>query len=135
MGTIAGVGMRDPGTFNLFNTSRVVKPVVLKSKDIFFRDISTNLHSARQMIRSDPSKGQGKREGEDGSPCNRSEEPINLLQERDFLHITPGITSPFDWQFNQAKVTDYVIENQGIMKIAPCLVSILSISIKVKISH
>jgi hypothetical protein len=49
--------------------------------------------------------------------------------------ISPGITSPFNWQFNQAKVTDYVIENQGIMKIAPCLVSILSISIKVKISH
>jgi hypothetical protein len=57
------------------------------------------------------------------------------LQERDFLHITPGITSPINWQFNQAKVTDYVIENQGIMKIAPGLVSILSISIKVKISH
>jgi hypothetical protein len=57
------------------------------------------------------------------------------LQERDFLHITPGITSPFNRQFNQAKVTDYVIEDQGIMKIAPGLVSILSISIKVKVSH
>jgi hypothetical protein len=73
------------------------------------------------MIRSDPSKGQDKRERENGSPCNRCEELINLLQERDFLHITPGITSPFNWQFNQAKVTDYVIENQGIMKIAPVL--------------
>jgi hypothetical protein len=57
------------------------------------------------------------------------------LQERDFLHITPGITSPFNWQFNQEKVTDYVIEDQGIMKIAPGPVSILSISIKVKVSH
>jgi hypothetical protein len=41
----------------------VVKLVVLKSKDICFRDISTNLHSAGQMIRSNPSKGQDKREG------------------------------------------------------------------------
>jgi hypothetical protein len=63
MGTIARAVMRVPGTLNLINTSRVVKPVVLKSKDICFRDISTNLHSARQMIRSDPSKGQDKREG------------------------------------------------------------------------
>jgi hypothetical protein len=42
VGTIVGVGMGDPSTFNLFNTSRVVKPVVLKTKDICFRDISTN---------------------------------------------------------------------------------------------
>jgi hypothetical protein len=57
------------------------------------------------------------------------------LQKRDFLHITPGITSPFNRKFNQAKVTDNVIEDQGIMKIAPSLVSILSISIKVKVSY
>jgi hypothetical protein len=57
------------------------------------------------------------------------------LQKRDFLHITPGITSPFNRQFNQAKVTDYVIEDQGIMKIAPGLVSIFSISKEVKVSH
>jgi hypothetical protein len=47
MGTIARVVMRVPSTFNLISTSRVVKPVVLKSKDICFRDISTNLHFAR----------------------------------------------------------------------------------------
>jgi hypothetical protein len=45
MSTIARVVMRVPGTFNLFNTFRMVKPVVLKMKDICFRDISTNLHS------------------------------------------------------------------------------------------
>jgi hypothetical protein len=39
----------------------MVKPVVLKTKDIGFRDIRTNLHSAGQVIRSDPSKGQDKR--------------------------------------------------------------------------
>jgi hypothetical protein len=61
MCTIARVVMRVRGTFNLFNTSRMVKPVVLKSKDICFRDISTNLHSAGKVIRSDPSKGQNKR--------------------------------------------------------------------------
>jgi hypothetical protein len=32
-------------------------------------------------------------------------------------------------------MTDNVIEDQGIMKIAPSLVSILSISIKVKVSY
>jgi hypothetical protein len=61
MSTIVGVVMRAPGIFNLFNTFRMVKPVVLKTKDIGFRDIRTNLHSARQVIRSDPSKGQDKR--------------------------------------------------------------------------
>jgi hypothetical protein len=61
MSTFVRVVMRVPGTFNLFNTVRVVKPVVLKTKDICFRDISTNLHSAGQVIRSDPSKGQNKR--------------------------------------------------------------------------
>jgi hypothetical protein len=58
--TIVRVMMRAPGTFNLFNTFRMVKPVVLKTKDIGFRDISTNLHSVGQVIRSDPSKGQDK---------------------------------------------------------------------------
>jgi hypothetical protein len=52
MSTIVRVVMRVPGTFNLFNTFRLVKPVVLKTKDISFWDISTNLHSAGQVIRS-----------------------------------------------------------------------------------
>jgi hypothetical protein len=100
VGTIAGIGMGGPNTFYLFNTSRVVKPVVLKTKDICFKDIGTNLHHARKVIRSDPSKGQDKRERENGSPSNGCEKPINLLHEGDFLHIAPGITSPFDWQLN-----------------------------------
>jgi hypothetical protein len=61
MSTIVRVVMRTPDIFNLFNTFRMVKPVVLKMKDIGFKDISTNLHSAGQVIRSDPSKGQDKR--------------------------------------------------------------------------
>jgi hypothetical protein len=96
VGTIAGVGMGGPSTFNMFNTSRMVRPVILKTKDICFRDIGTNMYSAGQVIRSDPSKGQEKRERENGSPSNRSEKPINLLQEWDFLHIAQSITSPFD---------------------------------------
>jgi hypothetical protein len=61
MSTIVRVVMRTPDIFNLFNTFRMAKPVVLKTKDIGFRDIRTNLHSARKMIRSDPSKRQDKR--------------------------------------------------------------------------
>jgi hypothetical protein len=61
MSTIVRVVMRVPGTFNLFNTFMVVKPVVLKMKDICFRDISTNLDSTGKVIRGDPSKGQDKR--------------------------------------------------------------------------
>jgi hypothetical protein len=42
MSTIVRVVMRAPGISNLINTFRMVKPVVLKTKVIGFRDIRTN---------------------------------------------------------------------------------------------
>jgi hypothetical protein len=93
MCTVANIDRGEPNSFDLLQALRVLKPEILKSKDISLGDASANLDSTGQVIRRYPSKRKDHRKGKDTSPSNRGEEPINLLKKRGSLHITPGIAS------------------------------------------
>jgi hypothetical protein len=133
MSTVVYPDRRDPNRFNLLQTAGMLKPEILKSKNISLRDVSANLDSTGQMIRGNPSKGKDHRKRKDTSPGNRSEKPINLLQKGGSLHVTPGIASTLQRQLNKAQVTDDIIEDYRILKITPSSIAVLSISIEVKV--
>jgi hypothetical protein len=56
MSTVANPDRRDPNKFDLIQTIRMLKPEILKSKNISLRDASANLDSTGQVIRGYPSK-------------------------------------------------------------------------------
>jgi hypothetical protein len=64
---------------NLINTTRVIKPIVFKSKDISLGNICAYLNFTRQVIRSDPSKRKNHGVRILIGPGHRSKKPIHLL--------------------------------------------------------
>jgi hypothetical protein len=110
MRTVANIDRRDPNSFDLIQTIRVLKLEIFKSKNISLGDASANLDSTGQVIRSYPSKRKDHRKRKDTSPSNRGEEPINLLQKGGSLHIAPSIASTLQRQFNKAQMTNNIIE-------------------------
>jgi hypothetical protein len=48
MRTVANIDRRDPNSFDLFQTIRVLKPEILKSKNISLGDASANMDSTGQ---------------------------------------------------------------------------------------
>jgi hypothetical protein len=50
MSTVVYPDRRDPNRFNLLQTAGMLKPEILKSKNISLRDVSANLDSTGQMI-------------------------------------------------------------------------------------
>jgi hypothetical protein len=121
MGTVKHINRAEPDISYLLHTLRMVEPIVFKPKDISFWNIGANLNFARQVIRSNPSKGLNHSERENTSPSNRGKKPVNLFQQGVVMHVTPGIAYSLDRQFDQPQVTNDVIENQRIMEVTPGL--------------
>jgi hypothetical protein len=63
------------------------------------------------VIRNDSGKRQNKCGWIFVGPGYRGKKPINLLQQRNLLHIAPGIASTLDWEFNKPKMTNDTIEH------------------------
>lgn len=99
----------------------MIKPKILKSENICLWYTCTNLNLARQMIRSYLGQGKDQSERILTSPGHRGEEPVHLFKEGRILHITPGVTSSFYGQFNEAQVTDDIIKDEAIIEIPPGL--------------
>jgi hypothetical protein len=51
------------------------------------------------------------------------------------LHITPGKRPALEREFNEAQVTNDVIENDSIIEITPSFIPIIRASIEIEITH
>jgi hypothetical protein len=51
------------------------------------------------------------------------------------LHVTPGVASTFEGQFNKTKMVNYIVEDKSVIELSSRPISILIISVEVKISH
>jgi hypothetical protein len=51
------------------------------------------------------------------------------------LHIALGVTPTAVGQFKQTQMANDIVENQSVLEITPNFVSVLCISIKIKISN
>jgi hypothetical protein len=56
MSTVANPDRRDPNRFDLIQTIRMLKPEILKSKNISLGDATANLNPTRQVMRGYPGK-------------------------------------------------------------------------------
>jgi hypothetical protein len=135
MGTTSGKARDLPSIRNFFDALRIAQPIILKSENVSLWDVGTNLDLAREMIRSDSCKRENQREGKLSSPRRGSKKPVNLFQQRGLLHVTPRVASTFEGQFNKTKMVNYIIEDKSVVEVSSRPISILSISVKVKISH
>jgi hypothetical protein len=58
-----------------------------------------------------------------------------LFQERGILHITPGVASSLNGQFNETQMTDNVIEDKTIIEVTTRLISIFRKPVEIKMYH
>jgi hypothetical protein len=135
MGTISGRARDLPSIRNFLDALRMTQPIILRPENVSLWDVGTNLNLAREMIRSDSSKRENQRERKLSSPRRGSKKPVNLFQQRGLLHVTLGVSSTFEGQFNKTKMVNYIVEDKSVTEVSSRPISILSISVKVKISH
>jgi hypothetical protein len=132
MGTISGRGRDLPSIRNFLDALRVAQPIILKSENVSLWDVSTNLNLAMEMLRCDSCKWENQRKGKLSGPSKGSKKPVNLFQRRGLLHVTPGVASTFQGQFNKTDIVDYIVENKSVIEVSSRSIPILSISIKLK---
>ena len=66
-------------------------------------------------------------------PSGGSEEPIQLLQQRIFLHIRPCVLMTLDWQLNKTQMPYDFIKQKDVVDITTRQVTVFKRSQKVKI--